>query len=97
MKKSERIAYKEALKTYNHQCALCGYHVVELHHIIYRRYGLTVKENLIPLCKTHHTLAHSDQKKWTDILLDLNRKHYGMINKDDLRKKGRYYDYAIPN
>lgn len=97
MKKAERNAYKTALKTYNNQCALCSYRVVELHHIIYRQYGKTVKENLIPLCKNCHMKAHSDQKYYTNILLNLNRQHYGVIEKSDLKRKGRYSEFAIPN
>ena len=94
---SRKTEYKQALKTWGHRCALCGHNVVEVHHIIYRRYGRDVKENLIPLCKSYHMLVHSDQKKYTDILLDLQRGKYGFINKEDLKKRGRYHDYAIPN
>ena len=97
MTSKERQAYKTCLKTYNHRCALCGHNIVECHHIIYRGYGLTVKENLIPLCKRHHMEVHSNQAYWTDVLLDMNRAHYGLFDKDDLRKHGKYSDYAIPN
>lgn len=90
MTSKERQAYKSALKTYNHCCALCGYNVVELHHIIYRRNGLTVKENLIPLCKKCHMKVHTDQKYWTDVLLDMNRGHYGMIERNDLKKRNKW-------
>ncbi len=69
---------------------MCPNRVVELHHIIYRGNGLTVKENLIPLCKQHHMQVHTDQHYYTDILLDMNRVHYGIIDKRELRKKSKY-------
>ena len=93
MTKQERKEYQAALKTFNHTCALCGNTTVEIHHIIYRRNGKTVKENLIPLCKMHHLLIHSDQKYWTEYLLNINRGHYGIINIEDLKKQSKYKNF----
>ena len=90
MKKKERNEYKQALETYQNQCAICKNNKVELHHIIYRGYGLTIKENLIPLCKKCHMEIHSNQKYWTDVLLDMNRDCYGEFDKNDLKRKGKY-------
>lgn len=97
MNKQERNEYKEALKTYGGVCAICGNHIVELHHIIYRMHGLTVRQNLIPLCKLHHMEVHTDQSYWTDVLLDMNRAHYGAIDKNDLKKKGKYSEFKFGN
>ena len=97
MTAEERREYQQALKTYNGRCAMCGNSVVELHHIVYRRYGKTVKENLIPLCKTDHMLVHTDQAYYTEYLLDLNRKHYGMIEINDLKKHGKYAEFKYGN
>ena len=95
MNKQERNEYQQALKTYHNQCAMCGRNIVELHHIIYRGNGLTVKENLIPLCKAHHDLVHSNQKHYTEHLLDMNRLHYGDIDRNDLKKKSKYAEFEF--
>ena len=33
---------------------------------------------------------HSNQKYWTDVLLDMNRDCYGEFDKNDLKRKGKY-------
>jgi len=91
MTKDDRQQYKLALKTWHNSCAICGMNTVELHHIIYRSHGgKNVKENIIPLCRLHHMLAHSNEKYWVDVLLDMNRKHYGNFDKQDMKKKNKY-------
>lgn len=91
MTKEDKQEYKLALKTWNNSCAICGMNTVELHHIIYRSHGgKNVKENIIPLCKLHHMLVHSNEKYWVDNLLDLQRSKYGTIDKHDLKKHNKW-------
>ena len=52
---------------------------------------------MVCLCRSCHEMCHQDEKKWRDELIERLRGHYGMIELDDLKKKGKYSDYAIPN
>jgi hypothetical protein len=52
---------------------------------------------MICLCKDHHDQVHARGKEATNELIEIMRGHYGMISKEDLKIKGRYSDYAIPN
>jgi 5-methylcytosine-specific restriction endonuclease McrA len=89
--KQDKREYQQALKTYNHQCAMCGKSQVELHHIIYKSHGgKNVKENLIPLCKHHHMMVHTNEHYYVEFLLDKNRLHYGCIDKKDLIKRNKW-------
>ena len=89
--KQDKREYQAALKTYNHTCAMGGNRNVELHHIVYRSHGgKNVKENLIPLCKKHHMQVHTNEQYYVEYLLDLNRAHYGCIDKQDLKKKNKW-------
>lgn len=98
MTSKERKAYKEALKNYGHCCAISGHTTVHIHHIVYRSHsGATVKENLIPLSPKWHNIVHTNEHYWVDYLLDLNRGKYGIINKEDLKIKGKYSDFKFGN
>lgn len=97
MTKKDSYEYGQALKAFDRRCAICGAFPVQVHHIIYRNYGRNVKENLITLCKRHHDLAHSDQKKYVPLLIKLNETVYGNIKLADLKKHGKYKNLKFGN
>ena len=89
--KRDKMEKQAALKIHSNQCAMCGNYMVEIHHIIYRSHsGKNVRQNLIPLCKKHHMLVHTNEKYYVEYLLDLNRIHYGIINRKDLIKRNKW-------
>lgn len=58
-------------------CYSCGSSNVEMHHVVYRSQGgRGVWRNLVPLCKEHHSKAHSN-KGYSDRLKHAFRKMYG--------------------
>jgi 5-methylcytosine-specific restriction endonuclease McrA len=98
MNKADRTEYKAVLKRDNNQCYYCGSNNIHIHHIIYRSLGgANIRQNMICLCKEHHDQVHARGKEATNELIEIMRGHYGMISKEDLKIKGRYSDYAIPN
>jgi hypothetical protein len=45
---------------YGRRCAVCkSTKFIDLHHIVYGGYGNEPDQNLIPLCKDHHTAFHA--------------------------------------
>ena len=89
--KQDKREYQASLKTWHHQCAICGNNNVALHHIVYRSHGgKNVKENIIPLCPMHHALVHTNEKYYVEYLLDLQRSKYGTIEINDLKKKNKW-------
>lgn len=81
MKKSEKEVYKKTLELYDGLCAICGNNQIHLHHIRYGgMYGgrKTYMGNVIPLCKKHHDLVHTNKKKYMSILIEMiNKKMEG--------------------
>ena len=72
-------------------CAMCGSRNVHIHHIVYRSHcGMNIKENLIPLCKQHHDLVHTNEQYYVEYLLDLNRSKYGCIERNSLKKQNKW-------
>ena len=77
MKKSEKDVYEKTIELYNGLCAICGNNQIHLHHI---RYGTlrggrqTYMGNVIPLCKKHHDLVHSNKKKYMSMLIEMINK-----------------------
>lgn len=72
-KKDEKEVYEKTLELYKGCCALCGSPYVQLHHI---RYGYiygrkTYMGNVIPLCKKHHDLVHTNKKKYMPMLIEM--------------------------
>ena len=58
------------------------------HHIILKSaLGADISQNLICLCPSCHRLVHTDTDKFTPILLQLQEKHYGKLNKLDLKRR----------
>lgn len=76
MNKQEKEVYEKTIELYNGQCAICGNNQIQLHHIRYGACGRkTYLGNVIPLCKQHHDLVHTNKRKYQPILIDMiNRK-----------------------
>ena len=72
--KAEKQVYKDTLELFNGCCAICGNNQVHLHHI---RYGnlrggrKTYMGNVIPLCKKHHDLVHTNKRKYMPMLIEI--------------------------
>ena len=70
----EKEVYKKTFDLYEGCCAFCGSPEIQMHHI---RYGglfggrKTYMGNVIPLCKKHHDLVHTDKKKYMPMLIDM--------------------------
>lgn len=76
MNKAEKEVYEKTIELYNGRCAICGNNQIQLHHIRYGACGRkTYLGNVIPLCKQHHDLVHTNKRKYQPILIDMiNRK-----------------------
>lgn len=75
MKKEEKEVYQRTIELYNGQCAICGNNQIHLHHIRYGAVGRkTYMGNIIPLCKKHHDLVHTNKKKYMSILIEMINK-----------------------
>lgn len=69
----DKEVYEKTLELFNGCCAICGNNQVALHHI---RYGYiygrkTYMGNVIPLCKKHHDLVHTNKKKYMPMLIEI--------------------------
>ena len=72
MNKQEKEVYQKTIELYNGQCAICGSTNIHLHHIRYGACGRkTYMGNVIPLCKQHHDLVHTNKKKYQPMLIDM--------------------------
>ncbi len=74
--KAEKQVYKDTLELFNGCCAICGSNQVHLHHIIFgslhgTRKNLTYMGNVIPLCKKHHDLVHTNKRKYMPMLIEI--------------------------
>lgn len=75
MNKQEKEVYQKSSDLFNNCCAICGNNQIHLHHIRYGACGRhTYMGNIIPLCKKHHDLVHSNKKKYQHILIDMINK-----------------------
>ena len=78
MNKTEKEVYKKTIDLYDGCCAMCGNNQIQMHHIRYGGlYGgrKTYMGNVIPLCKKHHDLVHTNKDKYMPMLIDMiNRK-----------------------
>jgi len=76
MTKEEKQVYQDTIELFNGLCAICGNNQIHLHHIRYGACGRkTYMGNVIPLCKKHHDLVHSNKKKYQPILIEkINKK-----------------------
>lgn len=91
MTTKDRAEYKAVLKRDNFSCRLCGKPYHHIHHIVHRSHsGANIRQNMVCLCMNCHELVHSDEKYWRDELLELQRGIYGLIELEDLKRKGRW-------
>lgn len=71
---NDKKVYQKTLELFNNCCAICGSNQVQCHHIRYGGlYGgrKTYMGNIIPLCKKHHDLVHTNKKKYMPILIKM--------------------------
>ena len=72
MNKAEKEVYEKSCELFNNCCALCGRIPIHRHHIRYGACGRhTYMGNIIPLCKEHHDLVHSNKKKYQPMLINI--------------------------
>ncbi len=68
----DKEIYEKTLELYKGCCALCGSPYVQLHHIRYGACGRkTYMGNVIPLCKKHHDLVHTNKRKYMPMLIEM--------------------------
>ena len=68
----DKEVYKKTLELFNSCCAICGSPYVQCHHIRYGAVGRkTYMGNIIPLCKKHHDLVHTNKKKYQPMLIEM--------------------------
>lgn len=68
----DKEVYKKTFELYDGCCAICGSPYIHMHHIRYGACGRkTYMGNIIPLCKTHHDLVHSNKKKYQPMLINM--------------------------
>ena len=89
--KSYDIIRQSVIERDNAQCQLrakgCEFVSGPPHHIILKSAnGDDKTQNLICLFNSCHSLFHTDTKYYTPILLQLQEKHYGKLNKEDLKR-----------
>lgn len=77
MNAKEKKVYEETFELFNGCCALCGSPYIQMHHIRYGGlYGgrKTYMGNVIPLCKIHHDLVHTNKDKYMPMLIGIIEK-----------------------
>jgi hypothetical protein len=75
--------YEKTYELFNGQCALCGSNQIQMHHIRYGGlYGgrKTYMGNVIPLCKKHHDLVHTNKHYYMPKLIEIVNKKLGVEN-----------------
>lgn len=83
MKKSEKEVYEKTKELFDGCCAMCGNPNIAMHHIRFGGlYGgrKTYMGNVIPLCKTHHDLVHTNKNKYMPMLIEMIDKKLEGIN-----------------
>lgn len=79
----EKEVYQRTYDIFNGKCALCGSNQIQMHHIRYGGlYGgrKTYMGNVIPLCKKHHDLVHTDKHYYMPKLIEIVNKKLGVEN-----------------
>lgn len=72
MTTADKKVYEETFNIFNGCCAICGNNQIHMHHIRYGACGRkTYLGNVIPLCKKHHNLVHTNKKKYQPILIQM--------------------------
>ena len=70
----DKEVYEKTLELFNGCCAICGKPYPQLHHIVYgnlRGGRKTYMGNVIPLCKQHHDLVHTNKRKYMPMLIEM--------------------------
>ena len=70
MKTQERQVYRDTYELFDGCCALCGSPFIQMHRKTYIG-------NVIPLCKKHHDLVHTNKKLYMDQLIEIINKKMG--------------------
>lgn len=87
--------FEKAIEAFGSVCVFCSSPYIEMHHIKFRsQQGRGNYRNLIPLCKEHHTEAHTE-REFADSLREQRVSTFGewyWADKYDLFKAG-----LIPN
>lgn len=69
---NDKEVYEKTLELYKGCCAICGTPYPQLHHIRYGACGRkTYMGNVIPLCKKHHDLVHTNKRKYQPKLIEM--------------------------
>lgn len=77
----DKEVYEKTLELYNGCCAICGKPYPHLHHIRYGACGRkTYIGNVIPLCKQHHDLVHTNKRKYQPMLIKMINRRLIMTN-----------------
>lgn len=78
--------YEKAYEFYSGVCVMCGSPNIEMHHVKYRSQGgRGTWRNLMPLCKHHHEMAHSESaidESVKALQVDKHGEHYYMDEHD---------------
>lgn len=71
---TDKEVYKETAKLFDGLCAMCENNQIQMHHIRYGGlYGgrKTYMGNVIPLCKKHHDLVHTNKDYYMPKLIEI--------------------------
>lgn len=70
----DKEVYQKTYELFNGLCAICGSNQIHMHHIRFGGlYGgrKTYIGNVIPLCKKHHDLVHTNKHKYMPMLIEI--------------------------
>ena len=85
MTKQEKEVYEKTIELFNGCCVICGSPYIHLHHIRYGACGRkTYMGNVIPLCKKHHDLVHSNKKKYQPMMIEIINKRLSIEKENNL-------------
>lgn len=83
----DKEVYQKTYDLFDGKCAICGSNQIQMHHIRYGGlYGgrKTYWGNVIPLCKKHHDLVHTNKDCYMPKLIEIfNQKrgdNYGRLD-----------------
>lgn len=71
---TDKEVYKKTYELFNGLCAICRNNKIQMHHIRYGGlYGgrYTYMGNVIPLCKKHHDLVHTNKNYYMPKLIEI--------------------------
>lgn len=69
---TEKQVYEITNDIFDYSCAICKSNSIQMHHIRYGACGRhTYLGNVIPLCKKHHDLVHTNKKKYQPMLIEM--------------------------